>query len=183
VACALIRFAEWKLAAPGTKVEFHTEARFDALMYGAIAAIVLQHESWRAWIEKRMTPITVVAFLGLTLLLVVAFPAMPVRRTFVAIAMPLLVAGTVLAPSSLIGRALEAGWLRYIGRLSYSLYLWQMLFFTPRNELGWIQTFPGAAVCAVLCALASYYLIEQPAIAFGRKWASARRRTIPAGIA
>ena len=166
--CALVRFVEWKFSTD-VKVEFRTEARFDTLMIGAMVAIAMQLPAWRAWMERRLTLRTAAAVLGVALILLVVFPAMPARRTVVALALPILVAYTVLSPRGLAGRLLEAGWLRYIGRLSYSLYLWQMLFFVPRNELGWIQGFPGAVLATIACALASYYLVEQPAIAFGRR--------------
>lgn len=171
LACALIRFVEWKWAM-GVKVEFRTEARFDALMYGAVIALLAHSGSLRAWIERRLTPPVVAVILVSAVLLLVLFPAMPVRRTVVALALPLLVGYTVLSPRSIAGRFLESGWLRYVGRLSYSLYIWQMLFFVPHNDLGWLQSFPGAMVGTVACALSSYYLIEQPAIAFGRRRAA-----------
>ncbi len=168
VFCAMVRVFEWKLA-PGVEVEFRTEARFDTLMYGAVMAIGLNVPAWRARIERWLTLRTAAVIFGVALVLLVAFPAMPVRRTVVALALPLLVAYTVLTPTGLVGRMLEAGWLRFIGRLSYSLYLWQMLFFAPRNELGWLQTALGAILSTLACAVASYYLVEQPAIAFGRR--------------
>lgn len=176
IGCALVRFVEWKLSAGAPMIEFRTEARFDTLMYGAIMAIAAHTPASRAWLERALTARTAAALLGVALVLLVVFPAMPARRTVVALTLPLLVAYTVLSPHGAAGRILETGWLRLIGRLSYSLYLWQMLFLTPRNELGWIQTAPGAILGTVACALASYYLIERPAIAFGHRTAPARQR-------
>ena len=42
---------------------------------------------------------------------------------------PLVVVSTMLHPKAIIGRILQLPWLRFIGRISYSIYLWQMLFF------------------------------------------------------
>jgi peptidoglycan/LPS O-acetylase OafA/YrhL len=172
--CAVIRFIEWKYST-GMEVEFRTEARFDTLMYGAIVAIALHTPAWRDWIGRRLTLPVAAALLAVALILLVSVPAMPARRTVVALTLPILVAYTVLSPRSIVGRLLETGWLRYIGRLSYSLYLWQMLFFVPRNELGWIQSFPGALLATAVCAIGSYYLVEQPAIAFGRRLIASKR--------
>lgn len=85
---------------------------------------------------------------------------------------PLLIAATMLHPRSLTSRFLELAPLRFVGRISYSLYLWQMLFFnyfqapTPGSFrshvlLCWFATFA--------CAIASYYLIETPLIRRGHK--------------
>jgi peptidoglycan/LPS O-acetylase OafA/YrhL len=93
---------------------------------------------------------------------------------------PLLLLSTVLHPKSLITRFLETAPLRFVGRISYSLYLWQVLFLT-RNF-----TYPGAihhlqrsnivaVACSFVCAVASYYLIEMPMIRFGRRFVVARQ--------
>ncbi|WP_419800495.1 acyltransferase family protein [Mucilaginibacter sp.] len=50
--------------------------------------------------------------------------------------------------------------INYIGKLSYSIYLWQQLFFS-KNTLP-LSNFPINLACILLAALFSYYLIEQP---------------------
>jgi peptidoglycan/LPS O-acetylase OafA/YrhL len=68
--------------------------------------------------------------------------------------------------------------MRYIGRISYSIYLWQQLA---------TYAFPGAGVgfyafsvgMTLLVAAASYRWIERPLISFGA--AISMRRAIPAG--
>jgi peptidoglycan/LPS O-acetylase OafA/YrhL len=85
--------------------------------------------------------------------------------------------GTAFRPESIAGRVLEWGPLTWIGQLSYSIYIWQQLFLIrpeDRRTFGVIQTFPFNWLAAFGCALASYYLIERPAIAWGRR-VSARR--------
>ncbi len=174
IACAVIRFVEWKLQLPG-EIEFRTEARFDVLMYGAIFAIAARTPTWRERLERRLSTVVVVALLVVAVGLLICFPAMPMRRTVVALVMPILIGYTVLHPHKAAGRVLNLAWLQYIGRLSYSLYIWQMLFFAPHDDLGWIQSFPGAVIGTAVCALLSYYFVEKPAIAFGRRLAAAWR--------
>jgi len=53
--------------------------------------------------------------------------------------MALLVFFTVTDPGSLLGRFLELAPLRFIGRLSYSLYLWQQLYFHVDREPLWFS--------------------------------------------
>ena len=62
--------------------------------------------------------------------------------------------------------------MRWIGRISYSLYLWQQLFLVhakiPRPlPLGRLQDWPLNIVAVFVCASASYYLLERPLVAFG----------------
>jgi len=48
-----------------------------------------------------------------------------------------------------------------IGVLSYSLYVWQQLFLTNRNDF-WVNKFPQNIFIVFLVGFASYYLIEKP---------------------
>jgi peptidoglycan/LPS O-acetylase OafA/YrhL len=49
----------------------------------------------------------------------------------------------------------------WIGNLSYSLYLWQMLFTNP-NVHSWVTTFPQNAILTFIAATISFYAVEQP---------------------
>ncbi|SRR6266496_2053472 len=51
--------------------------------------------------------------------------------------------------------------LTFIGRLSYSLYLWQQLFLTDHNS-HWTGTPPWSFVCTFLAAIGSHFLVERP---------------------
>jgi peptidoglycan/LPS O-acetylase OafA/YrhL len=69
--------------------------------------------------------------------------------------------------------------MRWIGRLSYSLYLWEFFFvYYPGvdHTLGVWQTFPVNLIAAVACATASYYLVERPLVRVGHRLAPAMRR-------
>lgn len=169
VCCAIIRWAEFAFL-PEMKVEFRTEARIDAIMYGAIGAFLVFHS--RSRVRQFLTPLRTI---GIFLAIVVAcylFPAMPVRRTLMAMAMPLPIIFTVLHAETIFGRILELRPVQWIGKLSYSLYIWQMLFLVPYDRpLGILQGFPLAFVGAFACAVFSYYLIERPSIRFGHRLA------------
>jgi hypothetical protein len=77
-----------------------------------------------------------------------------------------------LHPATSCGKLLEFPAVRFVGRISYSLYLWQELFLNyyvhpPSGSLRSHNSLCWAA--SILCALASYYLIETPMIRFGHR--------------
>jgi peptidoglycan/LPS O-acetylase OafA/YrhL len=85
---------------------------------------------------------------------------------------PLLLTATMLHPGSLTTRFLELPLLRFIGRISYSLYLWQELFFNyfQAPAPGSFRSHVFLCWCATFaCAIASYYLIETPLIRRGHR--------------
>ncbi len=94
--------------------------------------------------------------------------------------------GSILNPCNLFGRLLESAPLRWIGRISYSLYLWQQLFFTGhflnQYPLGPLNRFPLQLIATFLCAIASYRFIEQPMIALGHRLASTTRQPAPSKL-
>jgi peptidoglycan/LPS O-acetylase OafA/YrhL len=75
---------------------------------------------------------------------------------------------TTARPLSGIGRMLEVAPLRWIGRLSYSLYLWQQPFVSQYHH-GVLQRFPLNLLLALICAFASYYCVEKPMVRLGQR--------------
>ncbi len=70
-------------------------------------------------------------------------------------------------PSSMMTRGLEVRFLRYVGQISYGIYIWQGLFLTngPTGTL-WIQQFPQNLMLTFLVATLSFYVIEKPCLRF-----------------
>jgi len=58
------------------------------------------------------------------------------------------------------GRLLNSRLLNYIGMLSYSLYIWQQIFFS--HHIGIFSSLPLNIVLIFATALCSYYFIEKP---------------------
>lgn len=87
----------------------------------------------------------------------------------------LAVCATLVEPNALVGRLLELSILRWIGRLSYSLYIWQQLFlgygviFRP---LGALNRFPINVVATLAVACLTYYLLERPMMRLGHELTS-----------
>lgn len=155
-----------------------TENRFDGLFCGAMLALVLRDERARNFLAHALSPARVafLAVLVLGLLKATASPAL--SRTIMAWTLPLFIASTVLRPLDWPGRILEASPLRWFGRLSYSLYLWQQLFLKSIGSpaipgpIGWLQLMPQSLACTLFCAIVSYYFIEKPMIRIGHRLAS-----------
>jgi peptidoglycan/LPS O-acetylase OafA/YrhL len=123
----------------------------------------------------------------------VAFAVLCQRRLpWLAVSLPLpwLLLGTVLRPNGWAGRALEWAPLSRVGRMSYSLYLWQQLFFDPHHSiastsLAWIQDWPWNFLALAACATASHFVLEQPLIRLGRRlgnWLMSEKRVEASGV-
>jgi peptidoglycan/LPS O-acetylase OafA/YrhL len=81
----------------------------------------------------------------------------------------------LLSGGGLLARGLSAAPAVFVGRLSYSLYLWHwaalMLadYFWPRFAAMWVVT---AMILSASLALASYFGIERPMLAIRRRFGS-----------
>jgi len=159
---------------PWIHIEFHTEVRIDALFVPALFAVLTfdphVREIFKKWL--RFWPIIVV---GVACILPFGNGTWW-RATLIVWGMPCIVLGSTLHPQSIFGRILELSVLRYIGRISYSLYLWQQLFFSQRfgppwQPLGLAQGWPLRLVLTFACAIASYHLLESPLSRLGHKLA------------
>ena len=163
-------------------IHFRTESRLDALMYGAVLALLLHRAPIRAWFFKYFSWISVLVLAGASTVAMYVFSSQPIRRSVIALVLPLFVAYTVLNPESLAGRLLELRWLRWLGRLSYSLYIWQELFLVHVSQpLGFLQQYPWNLGASMLCAIASYYLVEKPMIRTGHRIAGSGHPAFPSG--
>jgi peptidoglycan/LPS O-acetylase OafA/YrhL len=62
----------------------------------------------------------------------------------------------------------------YIGKISYSLYIWQELFFS--NHIGILGIFPLNIFCIIVVAGVSYHIIEKPFLTLKSKFAVEKNR-------
>ena len=154
-----------------------SDTRIDSIMWGVVAALALSRPDVRAAIERYLSTIVMLALFALYGAIVYRYGTRP--TFWEATIVPVIVAGTVLRPRSMLGRVLETPVMRWIGRLSYSLYLWEFFFVYYRDvpiTLGVWQTFPVNLIAAVVCAAASYYLVERPLVRVGHRLAPAMPR-------
>jgi peptidoglycan/LPS O-acetylase OafA/YrhL len=67
-------------------------------------------------------------------------------------------------PDGEVGRILNLQPVRYIGLISYSLYLWQQIFNNRSHPAPW-ATFPTNLILALACGSLSYCIVEKPFLA------------------
>jgi peptidoglycan/LPS O-acetylase OafA/YrhL len=144
-----------------------TDYRIDAIMDGSIVA-VLAHE-YNPLIE-RLGSLRVGAA-AIAVLILSRFVDLSLGRSLVAIAVPFILLATIRASPSV----LEWSPLRWLGRISYSVYIWQGLFTGNGigllfHQLPWIFNLSAMIGTAVV----SYYALEQPLIHIGRRMRSVR---------
>jgi peptidoglycan/LPS O-acetylase OafA/YrhL len=155
---------------PGVSYLTHTDIKIDGLIWGCVAAIyfpAIKRFCERLHFSQLWLPI------GLAVVVAEGLHSSALMSMSVVL-LPALVLSTVIQPNSMLGRVLECKPLRWIGSLSYSLYLWQMLFL-PVPEMrapglfGRLQTWPFNVMAICLCALASRYLLEIPMTRLGHR--------------
>ncbi|MDR3678100.1 MAG: acyltransferase [Acidobacteriota bacterium] len=142
------------------------EVCFDGLLLGCLFALALESPKLTKWLAKYLT-VGAVAVIVVIILVTGGRTYTPSGRSIQSMLMPFLIVATMLNPHTWLGRLLEFSVLRWIGRLSYSLYIWQQLFtferFLPWSSMQLLALFGVAAL--------SFYFIEKPMIRLGYRLA------------
>jgi peptidoglycan/LPS O-acetylase OafA/YrhL len=85
---------------------------------------------------------------------------------------------SILRSNRLAAAMLDSRPFRAVGRISYSLYLWQQPFLN-RHQASMLAAFPVNITLAVVCAILSFTLVEAPALRLRERL---RQRTRPAPL-
>lgn len=138
--------------------------RFDSLLLGCLLAL-----AWNGGERSRRLVQKLVAWCSPGVCLV-ALTLWSVYAEMTAMKPVFLLVQGLLAAALVAGCALGGthAWLRlrslrFLGLISYSLYLWQQPFLTTRTpDWGPLREAPLCVVMAFAAALASYYWVEKP---------------------
>jgi peptidoglycan/LPS O-acetylase OafA/YrhL len=157
---------------PGRTPYFRTDFRLDFLLFGCWAAYFL-HGARSRWLRGWVGEVVGWAAIAGVTASFLGYLRFTAAQAFL---IPWMLVGTTLNPRGVLGRVLELPPLRYLGRLSYSLYLWQQLFFVkyPGNrtpDLAAVQTWPWNLLVLLAVAAASYHLVEKPLVRLGHRLA------------
>jgi peptidoglycan/LPS O-acetylase OafA/YrhL len=152
--------------------EGRSDYRLDGLLWGCVLAFLWQNAAARAWLQRwcgnwtLLAAVVAIAFL----LWQVPFGG----AAWLAMMFPVLLASTLAEPTAAISKLLQFTPVAWLGRISYSLYIWQQLFLIHNLDSPWgvLQKFPLNIGLALLAATASYYLVEQPVLRWGRSLAT-----------
>jgi peptidoglycan/LPS O-acetylase OafA/YrhL len=152
------------------EAKVRTDTTICLLFFPAAISVLLQDERLRILGRKFLHCYWV---LPAALLFLPTHSPVHMLRGLVA---PLIVLSTMFHPGTLIGKFLESAPLRFVGRISYSLYLWQMIFLTAASvpevhPFGWLHRSLLVWPCLFLTAIASHYFIERPLMRWGHRLA------------
>jgi len=159
-----------------------TPARLDSIMWGVLLGLALRW-GWLNRIPAAAARVvgaaSIVGLVGIYLTMGGFDPrTYDWGITVAGIASAGLVAFLLAMPGSFVATVLSWRPLVALGRRSYAAYLWHQavfLFMLRHTDDGpWTRPIVGFAVTFVL-ADATYRLVEQPALAWSRRWSSAKR--------
>lgn len=150
-------------------------SKFDSLAFGCIAAILFFNQRNRVELlfqeNARLASWGGVALLALPLpLQLLHFPARLQAATFdslQACGFTILLLQSVLQPGRGCFRVLNWNWVKHLGVLSYSIYIWQQMFCgTAQTVFGvkeaWWVNFPAWIFVTLVAAHVSYFMLEKP---------------------
>lgn len=156
-----------------------TEARVDSIMWGCISALLIYKKQAGWYINIIRSPWALL--IGIIIIL---SPAVFSNRLFAesfrftrqSLGFMFIVPGIgYLAQNSIIKRILEHNVLVFIGKLSYSLYLFHWVAVTVANNYfefatpGWLCLMLGLTI---LLSLTSYHLVERPFVKLRKRFGS-----------
>jgi len=167
-----------------------TPFRLDGLAAGALLSLLLEHDRLTSALKRWAGPACVAAF-GIFFALELWMPRF--RRTadsvlFNSVGYTLVVLGSfcllsflILRPASAPSKLLSLSPFVFIGTISYGCYLYQapvkiLMHYLLPSSIPSTMFFVIDAIMTVALAATSFYIMEKPIIAWGRKIGNSRQR-------
>jgi peptidoglycan/LPS O-acetylase OafA/YrhL len=147
-------------------------SHFDSLACGCAAAVSITEERVVGWFRRRRlvlataSAVLMIVPYSLSKLFLLGKLTVPFGATAQAIGLAVLISLSVVDGKLRWWTPLNWRIVRAVGVLSYSLYIWQMLFCTSSQTYGvapkWWLSWPSWLVALSMVATASYYGFELP---------------------
>jgi peptidoglycan/LPS O-acetylase OafA/YrhL len=142
----------------------------DSLIVGCLAAFLVGRTARApAWLEapalRFLAVVCVIAGRHAQLTLAPTNRLVAFVPGFQAVAIMFLIWATAFHPPGMLARVLNLRPVVVLGTLSYSLYVWQLLFlshFVPRLSGLWTHDWKWWLPCAAAASAVSYYGVEKP---------------------
>lgn len=150
-----------------------TDVVLGGILLGSVFAVALDRERMLALAQRYLRPWVALLYTALVFT-ELHFHHSRLDHALIITTYPLLLTATLLHPETWTGWLLETAPLRFIGRISFSLYLWQQMFFNYDYPPQPGEFRSHVLLCWVLafgCATASFYLVETPMIRVGHRLA------------
>ena len=160
------------------------DTRADHLLIGCLLAVALRAGVWTG-LWRRLCASWWLAAVPLGMLVISTVLALRFGSTYrdaVAFVVdPILVAvlivQTIAHPAAGFGVALNWGWIRYLGTISYSVYLYQQVILEPVGKL--MARWPAVSMLATILAViavasASYWIVERPFLRLKKRFEAGR---------
>lgn len=153
-------------SAPELQIYFRSDMRFDGLMFGAAVALLTQTCHSR---PRFSTLLAILGWAALAIILVMARTELLETGalyqwgfTLVNFCGAALIASLVWCPAQQLQKLMSLAWLRWLGVISYGIYLWHWPVFRALRPLegGWTRKVTEIALSILIAAL-SYYLMER----------------------
>ena len=109
-----------------------TDVVLSGILLGSVFSVALTHERLFQIATKFLVP-WVATLYTLFIFLELQRHHSSTAQAVIITVYPVLIVATSLHPETMLGRFLEMAPVRFLGRISYSLYLWQELFSTERS--------------------------------------------------
>ena len=165
---------------------------FDALAIGCGGALLLAHRwaSVRQWMNRFPAWLMTVVGALLIILPYIAthkkiYPVLsiPLGHSLEGLGFALLLLQSIMTPNRTPFQCLNWGWMCRLGVLSYSIYIWQMIFCSPPATFGlghvWWMSFPWWILSALAVAILSFYSLERPLLKLRGRFRAAEPEKSP----
>lgn len=164
-------------------------ARMDALLVGALIAYYYQKGSISTWVGPHKHTLSLITLLVFGIMLALAFEGSGkntggiINHSLYALLYGLVVINILVQQGGIFMRVLANPVLRYIGKISYSIYLFHQVIFLMltktllNKDVPWIENSNDVwvTVLAFFCTIAFssllYFAVEKPTQKIGKRFA------------